>query len=221
MFPAKTRLEVIVSLVTLFVGSRAHADYVSSSMPLISNGSGQVVGSVIAAADTGTAANGLLPGQVRLTFTVNPTAYSPTGQNVGFTNIAFASDLSSPTVPAGWSATGITDVSPSNFMRYDVSSPNDSSRLPSVSVLFNGAVGPATLDHILTPVKIFLPNPEFSPPPQPVLLLEGTVESPASGGTLMDGVHVNSTPEPSSLALGAVGLAGVALVQRWRAKARR
>ncbi len=223
MLASRTRVYCVITATLLLGQTCARADYMSVSVPLTSNFLGNNVGTVVAEANNEPATvNGLLSGQVRLTFTVNPVLYTPTGQNVGFTNVSFASDLPNFTAPAGWSASGKNIVLPANFAIYEVRSPNDASRLSSVTLLFSGLGSAATLDHVLTPVKVFMPNPEFSPPPQALLFLNGTVDFPGVGGVYTDGVNAitaGAAPEPSTLAMAAVGLAGAILARRWRTKA--
>jgi hypothetical protein len=229
MFIARTRfVSAVAAIVILFARSRVHADYISASVPLHSQYAGPNVGTVVAEADTGWAAvNGLQPGQVRLTFTVNPVpAYTRTGPRVGLTNVGFNTDLlltlSQIAGPPGWSASGFYGgpVSPPNFGLWQVTAPNDDSRSPSVVLLFSGLGNSATLDHFLTPVQVFVPNPEFGGQ-RPPIIFSGTVGYPGPGiaPVWVDsafGTAVATAPEPSTLVMGAVGLAGIALARRWR-----
>lgn len=98
------------AIVSLLGQSRVRADYMSVTVPLNSQDAGPNVGNVVAQANDGsTTVNGLLPGQVRLTFTVNPvSAYTQNGSSVGFTSVLFYTDLpitaSQITAPPGWFA---------------------------------------------------------------------------------------------------------------------
>src|SRR4051794_25973362 len=97
MFAAKTLLvSAVAAAVLLSAPTRSLADYLAQNIPLHSDLGGPHAGMVIAEANVGggPAVNGLLPGQVRLTFNVNPIpAYIQSGPNFGFDTVVFNTDL--------------------------------------------------------------------------------------------------------------------------------
>ncbi len=231
MFPANLRPVVAGAGLVLLLGqSHVRADYITANVPLTSQVVGQNVGNVLVEANSGsTAINGLSSGQARLTFTVAPvSAYTQNGPTVGFTNVLFYTNLpiapSQITGPAGWSVlppvfpqSGVSGMPPYTGPNpWEVVAPNDAGRASKVSVLISGLGSSATVDHFLTPPSTNVPPPIF----------QGTVKYDGSGNSpvLTDNVVSSSAgtaPEPSTLALGAVSLAGVAFVRRWRTNARR
>ncbi len=109
MLGARTQtVFVVAATALLFAQAHARADYLSETVPLISQQFGVTAGAVIGEANNGTTAvNGLLPGQVRLTFTADPlSVYTQNGPGLGFTGLQFSTDLSLPCPPrflrVGW-----------------------------------------------------------------------------------------------------------------------
>jgi hypothetical protein len=232
MFTAgKRALCAVVAVGLLLAPARARADYASVSVPLDSQFAGPNVGMVVAEANNGPATvNGLLSGQVRLTFTVNPVpAYTQTGPRVGFTNVQFNTDLtitpSQISLPLGWTASGQYGliVSPTNIGLWQVFTQKLDARSASVVLLFSGLGNQATLDHFVTPVQVFLPNPEFGEPPPFIFGADVGYPGPGMAPVWTDpvvGHSVRTTPEPSTLAMAAIGLAGMTLARRWRMRSR-
>ena len=238
MLAGKTRLGVVASLAMLVVTARVHADYVSATVPLQSLDFGGTGATVIAEANNGPGLDNVLPGQVRLSFSVNPLpAYGQIGPHFGFSTVSFNTDLplnpSQIQLPPGWymlpssaqpAVSGGSAASGLQTWGFGAATANY--QLPSVGVLITGLGGLATLDHFLTPMTYNDPL-VANPPPW---IFQASVEgfqAPVNGSgqvitnDALSGGTIQAAPEPSALALGAVGLASVTLVRRWRAKTRR
>jgi MYXO-CTERM domain-containing protein len=238
MFAGKMRLGVVAALVMPVVTARVHADYVSATVPLQSLDFGGTGAIVVAEANNGPGlgSGGALPGQVRLSFSVNPLpAYGQLGPHFGFSSVSFNTDLAlSPSqiqIPPGWSMaaapqSGVGGAAPSGLQTWQFSAATANYQVPSVGVLITGLGTQATLDHFLTPMTYNDPL-AANPPPWIFQAVVGGFQAPGnnSGQVItsdaLSGGIIQAAPEPSALTLGAVGLAGVALVRRRRVKSRR
>jgi MYXO-CTERM domain-containing protein len=223
MFTTITRL-VAIAVVLSFGQPRLHADYLTQSVVLHSDYAGPNAGIVVAEANAGSGAavNGLLPGQVRLTFTVNPVpAYTRISPHFGFDQIVFNSDLlitpSQIATPPGWLPSVYNGPAFPSRAIWQINAPIEGQS--AVVLLFSGLGKQARLDHFLTNVQAFVPNPEFGEPPP--FIFHGTVgvvipdfEAPSLWTDTLIGDAVLATPEPSTLVLGVVGLAAAALGRR-------
>jgi PEP-CTERM motif len=219
----------VLVAVLLIATSSARADYISIGVPLNSQYAGQNVGDVVAQANNGSSTvNGVLPGQIRLTYAVYPVpAYTQNGPNIGFTSVAFNTDLpiraSQVTGPSDWLVSppafpAFGGVSPvvggSTPAPWEMVAPNSSSAAGDVVVLISGLGSSATLNHLLfsLPVNLSAPPSTFS----------GAVAFQGAGTVSVDtvfGSPVAGAPEPGSVTLALVGLAGAAginLVRRRR-----
>ncbi len=211
---ARTLKAFVGAAITLLLAQAdAHADYLSATVPLISQQFGATAGTVVGEANNGTTAmNGLLPGQVRLTFTANPlSVYTQNGPGLGFAWASFHTDLSlSPSqisVPAGWSV--MPGIMPQGFplngppppLPWDVTPNPGTPGSPSVAITISGLGNVATLSH-------FLP---------PAFPLAGQLDYPGAGGTTQDDVFgrtVGAAPEPSTLAMAAACVAGIVITRQ-------
>jgi hypothetical protein len=197
------------------------ADYLTQSVDLHSQLGGPHAGVVLVEGNSGTGAavNGLLPGQVRLTFTANPEpAYIKNGTNFGLDNVTFNTDLSiTPSqiaVPNAWSALHYNDAF------WTVQAPNEDARNPKVALLFSGLGNQATPNHFLITTQIGLPESESLPP----FIFGAGVAYQNSGfpPTLTDSLVGDTlqTPEPSGLITGTAAAVALAIVGRGRARLR-
>jgi len=221
----RMRLAFAIALALVCLESHARADYVSQSVPLVSDLGGPDTGMVLAEANSGaTAVNGLQPGQVRLTFTGNPVpALLKLGPNFGFNQVVFNTDLAitpgQVTLPAGWTLSGpnLWPSAPNAKIWLAQNSPSPGNQISNpVVVVISGLGSQATLNHFL----IGIPQP-----PSPPFVFLGDVSYWNSDGVAVvrDNMigTIQSTPEPSTLVLGAVGLvAGIVVRQRRRLRSR-
>lgn len=216
---------VVATITSLFVPVRSHAGYMSANVPLDSYYAGANVGNVLAEANNETAVvNGLLPGQARLTFTINSVpAYTQKGSLVGFIYLGFFTDLKLTseqiTSPMGYSAySHYGEPSfPAGFGTWSFAAPTYSDRKPTVSLLFSGLGSQATLDHFVTPVTILLPNSDGTPTIFGGWVgFPGPTSDPPVWGDAVYGNSVHTTPEPSAFALAAAGAVAIALASRKR-----
>jgi hypothetical protein len=156
----------IAATILLLAQIRVRADYMSEIVLLNSQNFQETVGSVIGAANNGkTAVNGLLPGQVRLTFSINPIAYARDVTQVGFAAVFFNSDLAlhQVAVPPGWSLSPVAEPagsavgSPSQTQPvwpWAVVSNTGTSSSSQVTVLISGLGDSATLNHLLCRLRL-------------------------------------------------------------------
>lgn len=152
MVAARTRaLMVVATASMLLVPAGVRADYVSVSVPLHSPSlAGPNVGNVVAESNDGSSTvNGLMFGQVRLTYSVNPVAgcgaiapYGAIGPQFGFQQVGFNTDLSISegqiALPEGYAL----NLPSSPIIWAYGKTGND--RAPSVTVLFSGLGNQAT-----------------------------------------------------------------------------
>ena len=212
----------VVAMVLLARPAILHADYVEQTVPLTSGYAGPGAGLVVAEANAGSggAVDGLLPGQVRLTFNVKHDPVYTNMDHFGFNNILFNTDLpitaSQISAPAGWSATRSTGTD----WLWRLTATTASDQASSISVLVTGLGSQATLDHFLGLANFHTALPGPIGPEFIVLAGIGgfTIPKPANlGGPItsdgLSGATVQATPEPSTLALAASALAGLVLVR--------
>jgi PEP-CTERM motif len=129
-------------------------------------------------------------------------------------------------------------TTPPGFSSWQLDAPTSDARSASVAVLISNLSRAATINstiltHFTTPIQIEpiqidMPNPEFGGQGSPIIF-GAAVSYPGAGSAPVQSDNVignefvgpgGTAPEPSTLVMGVVGLAGVALVRRWRAKAR-
>lgn len=211
MIDVRTRALMIVAAAgLLLVPAGARADYMSANVLLHSSLAGPNVGNVLAEANNGSSTvNGLMYGQVRLTYSVNPVAaYGDIAANFGFQQVGFTTDLplsvDQVTVPDGYSLN-----LPSSPMWAYVTTADV--QKPKVSVLFNGLGNQATLDHFLHTTVVGANRP----PPLSFIFI-ASVDGFQSGNVLSDNVigdTVHTTPEPSALVIGILVLAGAVVAR--------
>jgi hypothetical protein len=210
---------VAIAAVVVFLGhSPAQAEYISLSVPLDSQFAGPNVGTVLVEVNGGsTAVKGLQPGQAQLTFAVNPAATPfPYFTEVEF---HFNGRLNQIVAPQDWLvrelAQGDGSVPGTPFWGpvVQIGAIHASHQNPLI-IRIDGLGSLAMLSSFMSsagypPNTMAFTGEAHFPGPEPgaisLALVEGTV----------------STPEPSTLAMAAWGLAGALLAQRWRMNSRR
>jgi PEP-CTERM motif len=216
----KRFLPPLAASVLLLAPLHARAGYVSQAVPLNSDVAGPGAGMVVAEAYAGTGGpiNGLLPGQVRLTFTVSPSAaYGEIGPHFGLANVVFNTDLSINASqiagPAAW------PVNPFETT-WRVWAPAPDVRARAIAVVISGLGDQATLDHFL---KLYQGHIGAAGPlPRPFVfsgLVDGFELHDPDNPFNVDGLlgdTVLTTPEPTSLALCGIGLVGLGVCYRRR-----
>ena len=202
-----TRLTLL--LLTFFLASRrAPADFIQQTLPLYSETFGVPVGTVVAEANSNAigSVNGVLPGEVRLTYTVNPvTTYGSIGPTFGFNLVQFAFQ------PTGAASSITTTLSPgwslisTNGPFFTVRPTTATDSATTVAVVFDGLGTQASLSDVL---QLFSTGNTFPPSP-PALALDGLITGFAtrgpSGVIITDSFHAVAAPEPSSVLIAVAG----------------
>jgi MYXO-CTERM domain-containing protein len=150
-------------------------------------------------------------GEVKLTYTADPTPYSSTGKNFGFHTVGFNTDLSLNsgqfTLPAGWTLKSNANLS--NFGVFSWAPTTSNSPSPSVTVVINGLGSNATLAHFAFPSvggkSVFFAGHVID------FKIKGSDTSSHWVGGSTD--PPAQTPEPATAAMAAIGLAGLALAR--------
>lgn len=164
-------------------------------------------------------------GEIKLTYTADPGPYSDIGKNFGFHTVGFNTDLSLKssqfTLPTGWDADPNANLSAFGVFSWKVKTSKNEA--PSVVVLIDGLGNNATLDHFTLPSvggeSAFFAGHiiDFSLKRCDTTShwVAGSSESspPPPGGT---GGTPPQAPEPSTIAMGTIGLLGFALLRLTR-----
>jgi MYXO-CTERM domain-containing protein len=158
-------------------------------------------------------------GEVKLTYTADPTPYSSTGDNFGFHTIGFNTDLSLKssqfTLPTGWKLDSNANLSMFGVFSWKVTTSNHEA--PVVTVLIGGLGSNATLDHFTFPSiggkSVFFAGHiiDFS--------LKGSDTTSQWVGGSSDPPPVDA-PEPATATMAVLGLVGLALVRLRRRRLR-
>jgi hypothetical protein len=162
-------------------------------------------------------------GEVKLTYSADPTPYTSVGKNFGFHTIGFNTDLtlnpSQFTLPTGWSASANANLSTFGVFSWKVTTNNHEA--PVVSVLIDGLGNNATLDHftlLSTGGKsVFFAGHiiDFSRKGSDVSShwVGGSSDPlpPPPGGEGGPGGPFAPSPEPSTIAMGMIAMAGLTL----------
>jgi hypothetical protein len=253
--PSRRRLPVFISMrirvwfmaaCALAAPPAVHADYVSQLVILDQSNTlkdGVAYGSVLVEAynGVGAAGGGLKAGEVRLTFTADPTAYDSVSKTFGIDHLGFNTDLTLTagqiTQPSGWKISSAKTLSGFGKFTWDADgSAKGGSRLNPASVLIDGLGSNATIDHFLIGSVGSGKNPPSEGSVYFAMHVAGfsvkgndatshwvggstrlIVDPPPPPGPEGSG-DVRPTPEPASIILGAFGIGAVWLGRMWRSR---
>jgi hypothetical protein len=194
------------------------ADYVTQTVPLYSETFGIQAGIVRAEANSTVtmAVNGLLPGQVRLTYSVLPlavygTIYPTFGISEALFNVRGLDPIdltTSVSIPPNW------QLDPLHYPLIVAAAEHGDARAQGVTITISGLGDDATLDHFLfsSPSGTSFPS-VFS------VSVGGFATSTDHGAVAFDYLDGNlpaAAPEPSSIILGSLATASVLLLRKTR-----
>jgi MYXO-CTERM domain-containing protein len=155
-------------------------------------------------------------GEVTLIYTASDAPYSSVGNNFGFHTVGFNTDLtlqpSQFTLPTGWKLDSNANLSSFGVFSWKVTTTNHVA--PVETIVISGLGSNATLDHFLVPSvggnSAFFAGHiiDFS------VSQCGTTTSQWVGGSdPPPSCPPPEAPEPSTLAMGAIGLVGLAVAR--------